>query len=67
MKKIFTTLILLFCTSSFAKLKVVATTTDLGSLITEIAGSEVDLEVLAKGTQDPHAIETKPSYMTKLN
>lgn len=56
-----------FSATGFAKLRVVATTTDIGSLITEIAGNEVELEVLAKGTQDPHAIETKPSYMTKLN
>ena len=50
-----------------AKLAVVAATTDLASLVSEIGGDDVSVDAIAKGTQDPHFIEAKPSYMTKLS
>lgn len=50
-----------------AKLSVVATTTDLKALVREVAGDLADVESVAKGTQDPHFIEAKPSYMTKVH
>jgi zinc/manganese transport system substrate-binding protein len=54
-------------THASAKLNVVATTPDLGALIREVAKDEVNLDVIAKGTQDPHQIEPKPSYMLKVS
>lgn len=48
-------------------LRVVATTTDLGSLIASIGGDDVDVTTLVKGPQDPHAIEPRPSFITKLH
>jgi len=50
-----------------AKLNVVATTSDLGAIANEVGGADVTLETIAKGSQDPHFIEAKPSYMVKLS
>jgi zinc/manganese transport system substrate-binding protein len=48
------------------KLKVVTTLTDLASLAQEVGGDKVDVEALAKGYQDPHFVEPKPSFLLKL-
>ncbi len=50
-----------------AKLKVVASTQDLGSLASEVGGDRVDVQALAKGYQDPHFVEPKPSFILALN
>ncbi len=50
-----------------AKLSVIAATPDIAALVAEIGGSEVTVDTIAKGTQDPHYIEAKPSYMTKMS
>ena len=44
-----------------AALKVVATTQDLESLAREVGGDKIETESLAKGYQDPHQVEPKPS------
>ncbi len=49
-----------------AKLNVVTTTTDLAAMIDVIGGDQVSTFAVAKGTQDPHQIEAKPSFMTKM-
>jgi zinc/manganese transport system substrate-binding protein len=48
------------------KLKVVTSLTDLASLTQEVGGDKVDVEALAKGYQDPHFVEPKPSFLLKL-
>jgi len=48
------------------KLKVVTTLTDLASLAQEVGGDKIDVEPLAKGYQDPHFVEPKPSFLLKL-
>src|SRR5215831_10270435 len=48
------------------KLKVITTLTDLASLTQEVGGDKVDVEPLAKGYQDPHFVEPKPSFLLKL-
>ena len=53
--------------SAEAKLNVVTTTPDLRSIASEVGGDLVAAESLGKGTQDPHFIEAKPSYMLKVN
>ncbi len=53
--------------TAHAKLNVVATTADLGSLAREIGGDNIDLTVLAKPTEDPHFVDAKPSLILKLN
>lgn len=69
MKQIFLVTILLISSSSFAfaKLHVVTTITDLRAVAEEVGGEHIFVESIAKGTQDPHFIEAKPSYMIKLS
>jgi zinc/manganese transport system substrate-binding protein len=50
-----------------AALKVVATTEDLASLAREVGGDRVTVEALARGYQDPHFVEPKPSFILKLH
>ncbi|HJR59518.1 MAG TPA: metal ABC transporter substrate-binding protein [Vicinamibacterales bacterium] len=49
-----------------AEIKVITTTQDLASLVTEIGGDKVSVEALARGYQDPHFVEAKPSFVLKL-
>lgn len=53
--------------TAHAKLAVIATTSDLGSLAKEIGGGQVDVTTLAKPTEDPHFVDAKPSFIVKLN
>src|SRR6267154_5151564 len=46
--------------------KVITTLTDLAELTQEVGGDKVDVEALAKGYQDPHFVEPKPSFLLKL-
>lgn len=49
-----------------AKVKVVTTTEDLAALASEVAGDAAEVTAIARGYQDPHFVETKPSYLLKL-
>jgi zinc/manganese transport system substrate-binding protein len=53
--------------SAGAQTKVVTTTEDLASLVREIGGEKVSVESLARGYQDPHFVEAKPSFVIKLH
>src|ERR1700736_6569528 len=48
------------------KLNIVTATTDLASLAQEVGGDKVNVESIAKGYQDPHFVEAKPSFLLKL-
>jgi ABC-type Zn uptake system ZnuABC Zn-binding protein ZnuA len=48
---------------AFAQLKVVATTEDLASIAREVGGDKVSVTGLAKGYQDPHNVDPKPSFI----
>ena len=48
------------------KLNVVTTTEDLASLAREVGGDRIDVESIARGYQDPHFVEAKPSFILKL-
>jgi ABC-type Zn uptake system ZnuABC Zn-binding protein ZnuA len=48
-------------------LKVCATIPDLGSLAKAVGGDEVKVTVFAKGPQDPHFLEARPSFIKELN
>ena len=50
-----------------AKLNVITTTVDLRSITQEVGGDLISVESLGKGTQDPHFIEAKPSFMVKAS
>ena len=65
MKKIMI-MFLSFPLIAFAKLQVATTTTDLAVIVREVGRDQVEVFALAKGTQDPHQIEAKPSFMAKL-
>jgi zinc/manganese transport system substrate-binding protein len=48
------------------KLNVVTTTEDLASIAREVGGDRVTVESIARGYQDPHFVEAKPSFILKL-
>jgi ABC-type Zn uptake system ZnuABC Zn-binding protein ZnuA len=48
------------------KLNVVTSTTDMAALTQEVGGDKVTVESIAKGYQDPHFVEAKPSFLLKL-
>jgi zinc/manganese transport system substrate-binding protein len=48
------------------KLNVITATTDLASLAQEVGGDKINVESMAKGYQDPHFVEAKPSFLLKL-
>jgi zinc/manganese transport system substrate-binding protein len=48
------------------KLNVVTTTEDLASIAREVGGDHITVESIAKGFQDPHFVEAKPSFILKL-
>jgi ABC-type Zn uptake system ZnuABC Zn-binding protein ZnuA len=48
------------------KLRVVATTTDLKALTEAVGGDLVDVDSLARGNQNPHDLEVRPSLMVKV-
>jgi len=49
-----------------AKIRVVTTLSDLADLTKQVGGDKVDVDYIVRGTQNPHFIEVKPSYMLKL-
>ena len=51
---------------SASKLKVVTATTDMAALAEEVGGDRIDVESIARGYQDPHFVEAKPSFLLKL-
>ena len=48
------------------KLNVITSTTDMAALAQEVGGDKISVESLAKGYQDPHFVEPKPSFLLKL-
>src|SRR5258707_8407554 len=57
---------LLPLTAQAKKLNVVTATTDLAALAQEVGGDRISVESIAKGYQDPHFVEAKPSFLLKL-
>ncbi len=55
-----------FPLGAFATLQVATTTTDLAAIVRVVGQNQVEVFSIAKGTQDPHQIEAKPSFMVKL-
>jgi zinc/manganese transport system substrate-binding protein len=52
--------------SQAKKLSVVTSTTDMAALAQEVGGDKIAVEALARGYQDPHFVEAKPSFLLKL-
>ncbi len=53
--------------SAASKLRIVATTEDLAALAREVGGDRVQVEAIARGYQDPHFVDPKPSFILKLS
>jgi zinc/manganese transport system substrate-binding protein len=49
-----------------SKLKIVTATTDLASLAQAVGGDRVEVNSIARGYQDPHFVEAKPSFLLQL-
>jgi ABC-type Zn uptake system ZnuABC Zn-binding protein ZnuA len=48
------------------KIQIMTATTDLASLAQEVGGDKVEVESVARGYQDPHFVDAKPSFLLKL-
>jgi zinc/manganese transport system substrate-binding protein len=52
---------------AFAELRVVTTTSDLAYFAQTVGGDKVHVEAICKGSQDPHFVQARPSYMVTLS
>jgi zinc/manganese transport system substrate-binding protein len=50
-----------------AKLNIVATLPDFGSIAEMIGGDKVKVTTIARGTEDPHFVDARPSFVRVLN
>jgi ABC-type Zn uptake system ZnuABC Zn-binding protein ZnuA len=50
-----------------SKLNVVTSTEDLASIARDVGGDRVSVTALARGYQDPHFVDPKPSFMLAMN
>jgi ABC-type Zn uptake system ZnuABC Zn-binding protein ZnuA len=48
------------------KINVITATQDLAAIGADIGGDRITIEAIAKGYQDPHFVEPKPSFLLKL-
>src|SRR2546421_6140609 len=72
MKLTLTTLSLVACAAllpslAHAKLNVVATIPDYGAIAQEVGGDKVKVTSIARGTEDQHFVDARPSYIRVLN
>src|SRR3989449_9448211 len=50
-----------------AKLNVVATVPDFAAIAEEVGGDKVKVTAIARGTEDQHFVDARPSYVRVLN
>jgi zinc/manganese transport system substrate-binding protein len=72
MKRILSVLFVLtalagFSSAAGAKLRVVTTLQDFASITQAVGGDRVEAMALAKGYQDPHFVDAKPSFVLQLS
>lgn len=68
MKKLMISALLSVLTAySASVVKIVTTTPDLASIASSVGGSYVSVSSLVTGARDPHRIEAKPSYMSRVS
>jgi zinc/manganese transport system substrate-binding protein len=60
-------LLLAAATPASAAVKVVTSLQDFASITDSIGGNRVETFAIAKGYQDPHFVDPKPSFVLKLN
>jgi zinc/manganese transport system substrate-binding protein len=61
------TLVSLLAGPATAAVSVVTATEDLADLTRQVGGDKVKVESIARGYQDPHFVEAKPSFILKLH
>jgi ABC-type Zn uptake system ZnuABC Zn-binding protein ZnuA len=59
--------ILLFSQMALAQVKIVTSTPDFASIAKDIGGDKVEVVSLSKGYQDPHFVDAKPIFISRLN
>jgi zinc/manganese transport system substrate-binding protein len=64
---VFTALLLITAMPVHGAVNVVATTQDLAAIAQEVGGDKIKVTALARGYQDPHFVEAKPSFVITLN
>jgi ABC-type Zn uptake system ZnuABC Zn-binding protein ZnuA len=62
----FAAIVIMSSVASAQALNVMTTTEDLAALTREVGGDRVSVESVARGYQDPHFVEAKPSFLLKL-
>ncbi len=50
-----------------AKIRVVASTTDLGSIASAVGGDQIEVTAICRANADPHHVEVLPSYMVRVS
>jgi zinc/manganese transport system substrate-binding protein len=50
-----------------AEIEVVAATPDLGAIARAVGGDRAAVKSIARGTEDPHFVDAKPSHVVSLN
>lgn len=58
--------IMLLAGAANARINIVTTTSDLASITNEVGGDRVTVQSIARGFQDPHFVEAKPSFLMLL-
>ncbi|MBA2565050.1 MAG: zinc ABC transporter substrate-binding protein [Gemmatimonadetes bacterium] len=53
--------------SAQKKIRVLTTTQDLAAIAREIGGEDVEVKAIARGYQDPHFVESKPSFILEAS
>jgi zinc/manganese transport system substrate-binding protein len=64
---VLTALLLAGVANAHAAIKIITSTQDLAAIVQEVGGDKVSVESIAKGYQDPHFVEAKPSFIIKLH
>jgi len=65
-RTLFTAILAAVAASSFGVVKIVTTTPDLASIASAVGGSNVSASSILVGARDPHRIEAKPSFMSRV-
>jgi ABC-type Zn uptake system ZnuABC Zn-binding protein ZnuA len=55
------------CGAAPKKLNIVATLPDFAAIAKEVGGDRVNVASIAKGAEDPHFVDARPSYIRMLN
>ncbi|HEY7111349.1 MAG TPA: metal ABC transporter substrate-binding protein [Thermoanaerobaculia bacterium] len=64
---IFLAALLALASPAVAKVKVVTTLQDFASIAEAVGGDRIETFALARGYQDPHFVDAKPSFILKLS